>query len=135
MPRTVFIFGVFDGVHDGHRFFITEAQKLGEPVIISVARDEVSFDLKGRKPKYSLQERMHTLEELFPETTVIPGDATTGSWEGLQKYQPNVIALGYDQTDLKDALETARGILGFPFELITIPDHRGDELHSRLLNK
>ena len=135
MQRTVFIFGVFDGVHDGHRFFITEAQKLGEPVIISVTRDEVSRDLKGRAPKYSLEERMEALQELFPEAIVIPGDETNGSWAGLRTYTPAVIALGYDQTDLKRALEDARETLGFSFEIVEIPDHRGDELHSRLLNK
>ena len=135
MTDTVFLFGVFDGLHDGHRFFITEAAKQGETLVISVTRDKVSHDLKGRQPKHSLAERMKTLQELFPEAIIIPGDETNGSWTGLRTYTPAIVALGYDQTDLKRALEDARETLGFSFEIVEIPDHRGDELHSRFLNK
>lgn len=135
MSRTVFIFGVFDGIHDGHRFFITEAKKQGDILVISVTQDEISLDLKGRNPKYALTERIRALEKVFPEARVISGDTTSGSWTELQKYTPGIIAIGYDQTALHNALEAARETLGFPFEIVVIPDYRGDELHSSLLNK
>ena len=39
--KTIAIFGVFDGIHDGHLFFIREAKKQGNRLVAIVARDEV----------------------------------------------------------------------------------------------
>jgi len=33
------VFGVFDGLHEGHLFFLDEAQKYGDNLIIVVASD------------------------------------------------------------------------------------------------
>ncbi len=133
MSDTVFIFGVFDGLHDGHRFFIEEASKLGKQLIISVADDDASESLKSRRPKRSQDERIQELSKAFPQFTIIRGDKQRGSWHGLLTHKPQIVALGYDQEKLHIALEQTRAILPFSFEIIVLPDHHGEELHSSLL--
>lgn len=133
MSATVFIFGVFDGIHDGHRFFVEQAAQLGDTLIISVANDDASESLKNRRPKRPIEERMAALAELFPKATLIKGDTQAGSWHGLLAHKPQIIALGYDQDRLHTALEQARATLPFSFEIRTLEDFRGSELHSSLL--
>lgn len=127
------IFGVFDGIHDGHRFFIEEAMKLGDTLVISVADDDASEHLKHRRPKRVAEDRIKDLTEAFPNAAVIRGDKQESSWLGLLDQRPSVVALGYDQDKLKLVLENARASFPFLFELITIGDHKGDTLHSSML--
>jgi len=47
--KIVLVFGTFDGLHDGHRFFLTEARKLGDRLIASVATDEIVERIKKQK--------------------------------------------------------------------------------------
>jgi FAD synthetase len=46
----VIAFGVFDGLHEGHRHFLREARKLGGRLTVAVAHDEAVVMLKGRRP-------------------------------------------------------------------------------------
>ena len=50
-------------------------------------------------------------------------------------YHPTYIALGYDQHALRARLKEIKETFEYPFELITITDHRGDELHSSILKQ
>lgn len=43
----VMVFGVFDGLHPGHRAFLRQARKKGDKLIVVVARD--NFDAKSNK--------------------------------------------------------------------------------------
>ncbi len=127
------IFGVFDRLHDGHQFFLTEAQKLGESLIVAVAPDSVVMRLKGRTSVKNEQDRMAELQEALPGASIILGDRDDHSWEGVETHRPDCIALGYDQTKLYVALERARTDWPFLKEIILIADHHGDRLHSSML--
>ena len=62
MPnKKVVIFGVFDGIHEGHLAFIKEAKKQGNNLVAIVARDEMVQKLKGKIPKYNEVERINSL--------------------------------------------------------------------------
>jgi len=56
--QTVMVFGTFDGVHDGHRHFFSEAAARGHRVIAVVTRDEHVLELKGKLPLHTLEDRM-----------------------------------------------------------------------------
>jgi len=104
--KTVLAFGAFDGLHEGHRSFISQAKKLADRLVVCLAQDEVIEMLKGKAPKRSFNQRNDELRTIDLVDDVVPGDRETGSFECVTKVSPDIIALGYDQKDLGDALRT-----------------------------
>ncbi len=98
MPKTVLAFGTFDGLHPGHRVFLTRAALLGDRLIVGVARDQHVRTLKQKEPKRSEEERRAAVAELPCVTEAILSDEVLGSYEILKQVQPDLIAFGYDQT-------------------------------------
>ncbi len=94
MPR-VLVFGTFDGLHPGHRFVLTEAQKRGDVTAI-VARDENVQKIKGRASVESEQVRMEAIQKEFPTVTVRLGHESDYLIP-VREIQPDLILLGYDQ--------------------------------------
>ncbi len=135
--KKVLIFGVFDGVHDGHRFLFAEARKHGDHLAVAVAQDAIVEQLKGHAPRRLLAERMEALhaEPLVDE--VLAGDVMLGSYEVIKKYDPHIVALGYDQKALKKDLEAVHAIDRFfkAFEIVVIGAHHPEALHSAILER
>ena len=129
----VMVFGTFDRLHDGHRFFLREAEKLGTTLVIVVARDTMVTLHKKRLPKKNEQDRVVELSKEFTNASVVLGDANEYAWQVVEKHQPDVIALGYDQQKLLEALEAKRLEFSKPPVLAILPDHQGERLHSSLL--
>lgn len=134
VSKKVLIFGTFDGLHDGHHFFISEAKNLGDELVICVARDSVVEILKNKRPVRDMSKRIEDLKTAFKDALVVAGDENIDTWEILEEHRPDLIALGYDQGALHKALSSALPKFPFLKEIIIIKDHRGDELHSSLLN-
>ncbi len=130
---TTMVFGVFDGLHDGHRFFLDKASLIGDKLIVVVARDAAVSAYKGRAPLLNQSERIHAVKAAYPEATVVLGDEVENTWDVINVYKPSTIALGYDQTELRDRLETIKDAFHASIALTVIEDHRGHELHSSLL--
>lgn len=103
----VITFGVFDGFHDGHKHFLHEASRRGDFLVVVVARDEVVEKLKGRKPRFSLEERMRVLEESGIADEVKAGDRQTGSWKIIRHVEPDIVMTGHDQHLIRESLEAA----------------------------
>ena len=133
--KTVLVFGTFDGLHDGHRFFLRAAQKLGNRLIASVATDMVVTKLKRQPPVYSQAERLLMLTANGLVALAIPGDTEVGRWSAIQKYKPDVVALGYDQSKLEQSLRDYIQKEGLLITLVNIEAHEPEHLHSRLLRK
>jgi len=129
------VFGVFDGLHDGHRFFLAEAKTKAEYLIAVVAPDEAVFKLKGRQPIFSLEERMDILKREKLSNMVIAGDEEPGVWSAIAKLRPDIIVLGYDQKDLQDALLEWTKWQTWPIEIIFVSSHSPETLHSRFILK
>lgn len=97
------VFGVFDGLHPGHQYFLTEAANQCEELTIVVTLDDVVLHFKNRLPRFSLNERIGALqsfvESFNKKVVVVPGDRVVdmGRWLVLKKYQPDVVFVGYDQ--------------------------------------
>lgn len=123
------VFGVFDGLHEGHQFFLNSASEQCETLIVVVAQDDTSFALKGRKPKHSFEERMRALRSLNSSWIVVAGDSIQGEWSALKTYTPDMVFLGHDQGAIADALEE----IGIQFSFIEA--HRPFEFKSSLLHR
>ena len=132
--RKVMVFGVFDGVHEGHRHFFREAKKIGDYLIAVVAADEVAKALKRKSPKKDISERIAEIEEEIEIDEVLVGDEEMGSWEIVKKVRPHVIAVGYDQKEMKKNLENSMDDFNWFIEIETISAHKPEKYHSSLLD-
>jgi cytidyltransferase-like protein len=94
MPnKKVVIFGVFDGIHEGHLAFIKEAKKQGNNLVAIVARDEMVQKLKGKIPKYNEVERINSLLEIEDIDLVRLGDLYIETYNTLMEINPDIIYL------------------------------------------
>ena len=124
------VFGVFDGVHEGHRAFLEEAKHYGDRLIAVVTQDKVVESLKGRPAKSDIDSRADELRTEDHVDSVVVGDAELGSWDVIKTHKPNVIALGYDQTELKKALESYLEYCNWPIEIKVMRPHKPDVHHA-----
>ena len=126
-------FGTFDGIHEGHRSFLRQARQQGDRLIVAVAHDHAVEQLKQQGSDYSLSERISMIETEAIADVVVAGDIELGSWEVLQRHAPDVIALGYDQSGLRAALEAMIGRLEQPPVLMIMEAFKPEELHSSII--
>lgn len=99
------VFGVFDGFHEGHVFFLKEALKRTDELLVVVASDAAVQKLKGKTPRASFTERARAVSDFDVRIRVLTGDDEQGSWRVLTNAQPDLVFLGYDQTAIADELK------------------------------
>ena len=133
--RTVLVFGTFDKLHEGHHAYLKFARGQGDTLVASVAQDRVIEDMKGRQPFEGLPERMQKLLEMKLVDDALSGDEVTGSWSAIHELKPDVIVVGYDQIELKDALEKLKVEKGFQYEIVVAPSHEGHKFHTSIIHK
>lgn len=132
--KTALIFGVFDGIHDGHRAFIDEANKYGDRVIAIVARDSAVEQLKGKRPMQSEQQRLEEIGKMIEIDESYLGDEEEGKYEVLKNIAPDIVCFGYDQEALRKDIETKIASGALPkMELIIARPHQPDKFHSSII--
>lgn len=119
--KRVLVFGTFDMLHQGHRYFLTEAKRFGSVVIAVVAQDEYVEERKGRRPTEPMALRMEKILDAGLAEEVYPADLEIGSYRILKKAEPDVICLGYDQRELKANLEAWLEEHHKPLEIHVLP--------------
>lgn len=106
--KKVIAFGTFDIFHPGHESYLAQARKLGEYLIVVVARDETVRRVKEQKARNKEQARRNILAESGLADEVVLG-SLQDRYAVIEKFQPEVIALGYDQKvdmpELKNKLQ------------------------------
>ncbi len=132
--KKVLTFGTFDGIHPGHLFFLNEAKKLGQELIIVVAQDETIKQIKGKYPKRELDQRIKDLKKENSADEVLPGDKKLGDWEILRKTKPDIVACGYDQAGLVKALEEFKKKPDFEFDITVLKSHFPEKYKSSLFS-
>ena len=100
-------------------------------MVIVVPPDEIIELIKKRKPKYSLDERIGFVKKEYPEIEILSGDFTLGSWQVLKNFKPDIVGVGYDQGDLKEALQKS-GIRPLP-EIVMIDSHKPEKYKSSIV--
>ncbi len=84
---------------------LREAKALGGYLIVAVAPDTTAQHLKGHTPKNTAAQRIALIRQERIADEVVLGDPEINSWGVLKKHKPTVIALGYDQHELRQHLE------------------------------
>lgn len=87
--------GVFDLLHPGHLYFLAEARKLGDELVVVVARDQTARRLK-HEPYVPEHLRREMVDALKPVDRAILG-SSTDIYQTVVEEKPDIIALGYDQ--------------------------------------
>ncbi len=86
--------GTFDIIHPGHIRFLEEAKKLGDELIVIVAREK---NVRHKpKPIIPEEQRRRVVEALKPVDRAILGDEED-MFKPIMELKPDVIALGHDQ--------------------------------------
>jgi FAD synthetase len=101
--KKVMVFGSFDQLHPGHLYFLLEAKKYGDELIVVLGREETIKQVKGKKPKYSEKERKQHLEITGTPDKVVYGKVKD-KYEVIKQFKPDIICLGYDQHSFSDKL-------------------------------
>ncbi len=90
--KKVLVGGVFNVIHAGHLFFLKEAKKRGDYLIVVIASDKTA----GDKAIYPAVTRKQLVESLdFVDKVVIGSD--DNKTDVLKKEKPDLVVLGYDQ--------------------------------------
>jgi cytidyltransferase-like protein len=131
----VLVFGVFDGIHNGHRDLFRQARLHGNYVVVAVAPDNIVQQLKHRLPKLKLAERIEGIAHEPCVDEAVAGDELLGSYNVIKSHCPDIVALGYDQKELREDLEERKEDFDFEFEVVMLEPYRADEFHSSLLDE
>ena len=97
-------FGTFDIFHPGHKSYLRQARKLGDYLIVVVARDKTVFQVKNQETRNTEQKRLKIIQGSGLLDEAVLGNLKD-KYAVIKKYKPNVIALGYDQNSFSERLE------------------------------
>ena len=96
--KIVFTNGCFDIIHSGHCFYLTEAKKLGDILIVGLNTDASVKRLKGEtRPVNNEDDRAIVLSCLKPVDYVVLFDEDT-PFNLIRNIIPNVLVKGGDYT-------------------------------------
>jgi FAD synthetase len=123
--------GVFDLLHPGHVYFLTEARKLGDELVVVVARDRTARRLK-HEPYVPEHVRREMVEALKPVDRAILG-SPTDIYETVVNERPSIIALGFNQIWNEAEVERECARRGVPVRVARIGPFPHDELATRRL--
>jgi FAD synthetase len=117
--KTVMAQGTFDILHPGHIHYLRESAKLGDELVVVISRDSRVEERKDLV--FSEDERKEMVEALKPVDKIFLG-SETDIYETVEKVDPEVITLGYDQHhDREDVKELAENTLDHEVEVVRIP--------------
>jgi len=94
--KKVMAFGTFDVYHRGHESYLKQSRKLGDYLVVVVARDRTVAIIKKQETRNKEQRRKKILKESGLADEVVLGDLKN-KYAVIEKYRPEVIALGYEQ--------------------------------------
>lgn len=129
------VFGVFDGLHPGHRAFLRQAKRYGRELIAVVARNSAVRKLKNKKPKQNERVRLRAIRKMKGVSRAVLGDQKQGGYGVIRKYKPDVICLGYDQQRLGKDLWQQMRLGRIPrIQLVRLKSFRPEKFHTSKIN-
>jgi FAD synthetase len=128
--KTVVATGVFDILHPGHILFLEEAKKLGDRLIVIVARDRTA-EKRKYPPRIPEKQRLEVVSALKAVDEAILGDHAD-MYKPIVGIDPDIIALGQNQHFDVTALEEEIRKRGLKAKVVRIEKHlEGDLASSR----
>ncbi|AKG91582.1 cytidyltransferase-like domain [Geoglobus ahangari] len=119
--------GTFDIIHPGHIRYLEEAKKLGDYLIVIVARER---NVRHKpKPVIPEEQRLRVVRALKPVDEAILGD-DEDMFRPIERIRPDVIALGHDQHFDEEWLRGELRRRGIEAEVVRIETKEECELCS-----
>lgn len=130
--KKVLAFGTFDGLHPGHGYFLKEAKKHGDFLVVVVARDKTVKEVKGRLPRHNEDERLGAVKGLGIADRVLLGSEGS-KFRVIKRVKPGVICLGYDQKYFIRGLDKRLETSGIKCKVIRLEAYKPHKFKSSLL--
>lgn len=130
---TVLASGVFDLIHYGHIRYLEEAKKRGgedAKLIVVVARDETVMRYKGKRPIIPENQRRALVEALEVVYEALLGYPERDMESVLMKIKPDVVAVGYDEENIRRELERITSEQGLDLRIEQIGRFGEEALNS-----
>ncbi len=116
--------GVFDLIHLGHVHYLEEAKKLGDELIVVVARDS-TVRREKHEPITPEEFRRVLVESLKPvDKAVLGGEGDM--YQIVEEIEPDIIALGYDQYHDAERIERELKERGLELKVVRLSELNGD---------
>lgn len=132
--KKVLVFGSFDLVHEGHKYFFREAKKLGDRLIVVVARDSTIREFKKHEPKFNEDERVNNIRDLGIADEVKLG-YDGDKWKIIEEIKPDIIALGYNQNSYTKGLKKGMKKRGLNIEIVRLKSYKPEKYKSSLIKR
>lgn len=131
----VLVFGTFDLLHAGHVSLFAQARSLGsddDPVELHavIARDATVEKVKGRAPDHDERERLRRVSDYVDSAHL---GSLGDKYAIIEVVEPDVIALGYDQTHFLDKLPEELEKRGLHPRIVRLEAHEPDRFKTSLL--
>jgi len=123
----VMVFGTFDLLHEGHKYFLKKAKEHGAVVAV-VARDSNVKKIKGFFPEQNEHERLKSVQQ-YVDKAILGNE--TDFFKVIELEKPDLLCYGYDQVQRKEELKK-RGIV---VKSIVIDAYMPGKYKSSLLRK
>ena len=92
--RRIIATGTFDILHPGHIFYLEESRKLGDELVVIVARDT---NVKHKpRPVIPEEHRLMMVAALKPVDRAILGDKSD-IFRPIEELKPDIITIGFNQ--------------------------------------
>jgi len=131
--KIVLASGTFDLLHLGHVKYLEEAKKAGgrnAELIVIVARDGTVEKRRGAKPIVPENQRRALVGSLKVVDDAILGYEDFDIEKVIQKIKPDVIALGYDRSDIQQAVRDYVKEKRLVIKVVKISKFEDEELNS-----
>jgi len=120
--------GTFDLLHIGHLYYLEEAKKLGDELIVVIANDETVRKNK-HNPVTPQEMRRKLVEALKPVDKAVIG-YKNDFLKIVEEIKPDIIALGYDQKFDENKIKNALKKRGLNIKIIRCSKYSGDDLNG-----
>lgn len=117
--------GTFDLLHIGHIYFLKEAKKLGNELVVVVARDNTVRKLK-HEPVTAETMRLELIKELKSVDKAVLGHEKD-MYAIVEELQPDIIALGYDQIHDEKRINEELQKRKIKSRVVRLPEYTGME--------
>ncbi len=120
--------GVFDILHPGHVLFLQEAKKLGDELVVVVARDSTAKKFK-HKPIMPEEVRRFLVESLKPVDRAVLGHEDD-MYKTVEEIKPDIIVLGYDQRFSEEEIEEECRKRGLDVKVVRLKKYGDSDLNG-----
>lgn len=120
--------GVFDILHLGHLHYLVESKKLGDELLVVVARDSTALR-NGKSPLFDEDSRLQMISHLKPVDRAILGHEGD-MFQTVIENAPDIITIGYDQGFQAEKIEEKCRELGLNTKVLRISRFDGHRFQS-----